>query len=81
MPDAGLITESSGSAATNEREGLWRYLALKLSRIGLRIVGTILGSLGVLCVSFSWLGPDIAAHGIICLLGAVAITYALDGKY
>jgi protein-S-isoprenylcysteine O-methyltransferase Ste14 len=55
-------------------------LALKLSRIGLRIVGTILGSLGVLCVSFSWLGPNIAMRGIICLLAALAITYALDAK-
>ena len=55
-------------------------LALKLSRIGLRIIGTILGSLGVLCVSFSWLGPNIAMHGIICLSAALAITYALDRK-
>ena len=55
-------------------------LAIKLSRIGLRIVGTTLGSVGVLCASFSWLGPNIAAHGIICLLSAVAITYTLDGK-
>ena len=55
-------------------------LALRLSRIGLRVVGTILGSVGILCVSFSWLGPKIAAHGIICLLAALAITYALDGK-
>ena len=53
-------------------------LALKLSRIGLRIIGTILGSLGVLCVRFSWLGPKIAMHAIICLLAALAIAYALD---
>ena len=55
-------------------------LAIKLSRIGLRIVGTILGSLGILCVWFSWLDPKIAMRGIICLLAALAIAYALDVK-
>jgi protein-S-isoprenylcysteine O-methyltransferase Ste14 len=55
-------------------------LALKLSRIGLRIVSATLGSLGVVCVWFSWLGPNIAIQAIICLLAALAITCALDAE-
>ncbi len=54
-------------------------MAERLSRMGLRVVGTILGSVGVVAGSLSWLGPKVALHAIICLLTALAITYTLDG--
>jgi hypothetical protein len=54
-------------------------MAERLSRMGLRVIGTTLGSVGVVAASLSWLGPKVALHAIICLLTAIAITYALDG--
>ena len=54
-------------------------MAERLSRIGLRVIGTTLGSVGVVAASLSWLGPRVALHAIVCLLTATAITYALDG--
>jgi hypothetical protein len=46
--------------------------------MGLRVVGTTLGSVGVVASCFSWLGPKVSLHAIICLSAALAITYALD---
>jgi hypothetical protein len=55
-------------------------MAERLSRMGLRVIGTTLGSVGVVAASLSWLGSKVALHGIICLLTALAITYTLDGS-
>jgi len=54
-------------------------IAERLSRMGLRVVGTTLGSVGVVAAPLSWLGPKVALHAIICLSAALAITYTLDG--
>ena len=54
-------------------------MAEKLSRIGLRVIGNTLGSVGVVAACFSWLGPKVSLHALICLLTALAITYTLDG--
>ena len=62
------------------REGA-AMMAERLSRMGLRVVGTTLGSVGVVAAPLSWLGPKVALHAIICLSAALAITYALDGDH
>jgi len=54
-------------------------MAEKLSRMGLRFIGTTLGSVGVVAAWFSWLGPKVSLHAVICLSAALAITYTLDG--
>jgi hypothetical protein len=51
--------------------------AMHLSQIALWAIATVLGSIGILCVWFSNLGPPIALHAIVCLSTAAAITIAL----
>ena len=51
--------------------------AMQLSQIALWAIATVLGSIGILCVWFSNLGPRIALHAVVCLSTAAAITVAL----
>ena len=51
--------------------------ATHLSQIALQVIATALGSVGILCVWFSNLGPRIALHALVCLGAAAVITIAL----
>jgi hypothetical protein len=51
--------------------------AMHLSQIALRVIATVLGSLGILCLWFSNLEPQIALHAVVCLSAAAVTTIAL----
>jgi hypothetical protein len=51
--------------------------AMHLSQIALWMIATVLGSLGILCLWFSNLRPQIALHAVVCLSTAAVITIAL----
>lgn len=52
--------------------------SLDLSRWGLWVISTGLGSFGIFCLYFSMLGAPVAGHAFICLGTATAIALALE---
>jgi len=51
-----------------------------LSRIVLRGIALVLGSLGVFCLYLSFVGVPLAAYAIVCLGSATAIILASDSE-
>jgi hypothetical protein len=52
----------------------------RLSRVALRMISLIFGSLGIFCFFWSCMGLRTAAHAIVCLGIATAIVLASDSE-
>lgn len=54
--------------------------AAELSRLGLWVIATVLGSVGIFFLHFSFVAPRVGLPAIICLGTAAAITLALGDR-
>ena len=52
--------------------------AALLSRLGLWVLSTTFGSVGIFCLHFSFTSPRVALPAILCLGTAEAITLAME---